>query len=78
MINELHLLWVLNFKALGLFFIFETKFSWNEFLEGIVNYCNVEYVVTIRYLVVTACYLVFTGGYLYIGGYWWLLVVTAC
>ena len=29
MINELHLLWVTNFIAIGIYFLFGTKFSWN-------------------------------------------------
>ena len=29
MINELHLLWVTNFIAVGIYFLFGTKFSWN-------------------------------------------------
>ena len=73
MINELDLLWLLNFIALEIYFIFGTKLSWNE---GIYTCFNVEYVllgrnfdflggylmVTARYLVVTAQYLVVTGG----------------
>ena len=66
-INQLDLLWVPNFIALEIYFLFGTKFSWNE---GI-NICfNVEYlllgrncdflggywVVTVRYLMVTARY----------------------
>ena len=37
MINELELLWVLNFIALGIFFIFENKFSWNEEIDTCFN-----------------------------------------
>ena len=63
-----------NIIAFGIYFIFGTKFSWNERN----NTCfNVEcvllghkfhlfggyLVVTARYLAVTARYLVFTGGY---------------
>ena len=65
---------MLNFITLGMYFIFGTKFSWNE---GIDTCFNVEcvllgrnfywfggyLVVTARYLVVTARYLVATGGY---------------
>ena len=72
MINELDLLWVPNFIALGIYFIFGTKFSWNE---GIDTCFNVECVLLGRNfdflggcLVVTACYLVVT---------WWILVLTA-
>ena len=64
-----------NFIALGIYFIFGTKFSWNE----VIDTCfNVEYVLLGRsfdflggYLVITARYLVVTPCY------WWLLVVTA-
>ena len=73
--NELDLLWVLNFIALGIYFIFGTKFFWNA---GIDTCFNVEYVLLGRnfdyfggYLVVTARYLVVTGAYCL------LLVVTA-
>ena len=67
MINELDLLWVSNFIALGIYFIFGNKFSWNE---GIDTCFNVECVLFGRncdflggYLVVTALYLVVTAGY---------------
>ena len=67
MINELYLLCLPNFIALEIYFIFGTKFPWNE---GIDTCFNVEcvllghnfnflggyVVVTARYLVVTACY----------------------
>ena len=74
MINELDLLWVPNFIVLGIYFIFGTKFSWNE----VIDTCfNVEYVllgrnfgfiggylvVTARYLMVTALYCSLAGGY---------------
>ena len=63
-----------NFIALGIYFIFGAKFSWNE---GNDTCFNVEcmllghsfhffrgyLVVTARYLVVTARYFVVTGGY---------------
>ena len=67
MINELDLLWVPNFIALGIHFIFGTKFFWNE---GIDTCFNVECVLLDRnfdflagYLVVTARYLVVSCGY---------------
>ena len=67
MINKLDLLWLLNFVALGIHFIFETKFSWNE---GIDTGFNVRCVLLGRnfdflggYLVVTAYCLVVTVGY---------------
>ena len=64
---------MLNFIALGIYFIFGTKFSWNEGIDTCFNVeCellgrNFDYfgsylVVTVRYLVVTA-------------RYWWLLLV---
>ena len=70
-----------NFIALGTYFIFGTKFSWNE---GIDTCFNVECVLLGRnfdflggYLVVAVRYLVVTAGYCLLpGGYWWLLLVT--
>ena len=81
MINEFDLLRVPNFIALGIYFLFGTKFSWNE---GIDTCFNVEFVLLDRnfdflggYLVVTARYLVVTTGYCSLpGGYCSLLVVT--
>ena len=74
MINESDLLWVPNFIALGIYFNFGIKFSWNEEIDTCFNvecvlldrnfdFCGGSLVVTSRYLVVTACYLVVTGGY---------------
>ena len=71
---------MLNFIALGIYFIFGTKFSWNE---GIDTCFNVECVLLGHnfyyygdYLVVTACYLVVTARYLVVtGGYYSLLLV---
>ena len=87
MINELHLLWVPNFIAIGIYFLFGTKFSWNEETDTCFN---VECVLLGRnfdflggYLVVTARYLMVTTGqvaarYLVVTARcWWLLVVTA-
>ena len=82
-INELDLLWVPNFIALEIYFIFGTKFSWNEGIDTCFNvecvlpgrdfdFCGDYLVVTARWLVVTARYLVVTACYL------WLLLVTAC
>ena len=70
-----------NFIALGIHFIFGTKFSWNE---GIDACFNVECVLLGRnfvflggYLVVTARYLVVAAGYCSLpGDYWLLLFVT--
>ena len=82
MINEPDLLWVPNFIALGIYFIFGTKFSWNE---GINTCFNVGCVLLGRnfdflggYLAVTARYLVVTAGYFSLpNGYCLLLVPTA-
>ena len=61
-----------NFIALGIYFIFGTKFN-----EGIETCFNVECVFLGGYLVVTALYLVASAGYCLLpGGYWWLLLVT--
>ena len=67
LINELNLLWVPNFMALEIYFIFGTKFSWNE----VIDTCfNVEYVSLGRnfhfldgYFVVTAPYCLLPSGY---------------
>ena len=75
MIKEHDLLWVPNFIALGIYFLFRTKFSWNE---GIDTCFNVECVLLGRNLD-------FLGGYLVVNardvvvttGYCALLVVTA-
>ena len=82
MINELHLLWVPNFIALGIYFLFGTKFSWNEETDSCFS---VECMLLDRnfdflgcYLVVTARYLLVTTGYCSLPcGYYSLLVVTA-
>ena len=66
-INKLDLLWVPNFIALEIFFIFGTKFPWNE---KIYTCFSVECVSFGRNLD-------FLGGYcLLSSGYWWLLFVT--
>ena len=66
MINELHLLWVPNFIAIGIYFLFGTKFSWNEETDTCFN---VECMLLGRnydflggYLVATARYLSVTTG----------------
>ena len=67
-IKELDLLWVPNCIALGIYFLFGTKFSWNE---GIDTCLNVE-------CVLLGCNFDFLGGFwLVIACYWWLLLVTA-
>ena len=66
MINELYLLWMPNLIALGIYFIYGTKLSWNAEIDTCFN---VKCVLLDRdfdfygYLVVTACYQVVTGGY---------------
>ena len=63
-----------NFIALGIYFLFGTKFSWNEGTDACFNVeyellgRNFDYfggylVVTTRYLVVTVRYLVVTTRY---------------
>ena len=76
MINQLDLLWVLNFTALGIYSIFGTKFSWSEEIDTF-SMSNVCYLAVI-FLGVTARYLVVAAGYCSLrGGYWWLLFITA-
>ena len=67
MINELRLLWLPNFIALVIYFLFGTKFSWTEETDTCFN---VECVLLGRnfdflggYFVVTARYLMVTTGY---------------
>ena len=55
------MLWVPNFRAVGIYFIFRTKFSWNE---GIDTCFNIE------------C-LLLSCNFDFLGGYWRLLLVTA-
>ena len=69
MINELDLLWLPNFIALGIYFIFATKFSWNEGIDTCFN---------------VACVLL-GRTFDFLGGYWslpsdycLLLLVTWC
>ena len=70
-----------NFIALGIYFIFGTKFPWN----GGIDACfKIESVLLGRnfdfrggYLVVLARYLVVTTGYCTLpGGEWWSLLVS--
>ena len=73
---------MLNFITLAIYFIFQTKSSWNE---GIDTCFNVKCGLLGRnfdflggYFVVTARYLVFTAGYCSLpGGYCSLLMVAA-
>ena len=65
--NKLDLLCVPNFIALVIYFLFGTKYSWNE---GIDTCFNVEYMLLDRnfdflggYLVFIARYLVVTARY---------------
>ena len=66
-INKLDLLWVSNFIALGIYFIFGTKFFWNE---GNDTCFNVECVLLGRYFdflggycSLPSCYCSLLGGY---------------
>ena len=53
-----------------MYFIFETKFSWNK---GIDTCFNVEYVLFGHNFDFLGCYLMVTAGYYSLpGGYWWL------
>ena len=92
-INELDLLWVPNFIAMRMYFIFGTKFSWNKGIDTcqidlMSNVCSLVViliffggylVVTARYLVVTARYYSLPGArYLVVtGGYCSLLAFTS-
>ena len=67
MINELDLLWLPNFIALGIYLVFGTKFSWNE---GIDTCFNVEYMLL-------GCDFDFLAGYCLLPSGYWLLFVTA-
>ena len=63
-----------NFIALGIYFVFGTKFSWNEAIDTCFN---VECVLLGRNLDFIGGYLVVTARYSsLLGGYWWLLLVT--
>ena len=82
MINELHLLWVPNFIALGIYFLFGTKFSWKEEtytcfnVECVLLGWNFDFLGS--YLVVIARYLMVAAGYCSLpSSYCSLLVVTA-
>ena len=75
MINEVDLFWLSNFIALGIYFIFRTKFSWNEEID---TSFNVAYVLVCRNFDFLGCYLVVTARYLVVtGGPFSLLVATA-
>ena len=67
MINELHLLWVLNFIALRIYFLFGTNFFWNEETDTCVNVVCVlpgrNFDFLDRYMMVTARYLMVTTRY---------------
>ena len=73
MINKLDLLQLPNFKALGIYFIFGTKLSWNERND---TYFNVQ-------CVLLGLNFDFFGGYYWLpsgycsllGGYWWLVLI---
>ena len=75
MINKLELLWLPNFVALEIYFIFWTIFSWND---GIDTYFNVEYVLLGLNFDFLGGYLVVTARYRsLLCGYCSLLLVTA-
>ena len=61
MINELHLLRVPNFIAIGIYFLFGTKFSWNEETDTCFN---IECVLLGRNFDFLGSYLVGTARYL--------------
>ena len=66
MINKLHLLWVPNFIALGIYFFFGTKCSWNEGL-----------ILVLMSKVLLGGNFDFLGGYCLLhSAYYWLLLVT--
>ena len=71
-----------NFIALGIYFLFGTKFSWKEEIYTFFNFrcvllgCNFDFLGS--YLVVSARYLMIATGYCSLpSGYCSLLVVTA-
>ena len=75
MIDKLGLLWLPDFLALGIYFSFGTRFSWNE---GIDTCFNVECVLLGRNFDFLGGYCSLPSGYyplLFVT--WWLLVVTA-
>ena len=75
LINNFDLLWLSNCIALGIYFIFGTKFSWNE---GIDICINVECVLLGRNVDSLGGYCSLPSGYcLLLLVTWWLLVVTA-
>ena len=62
-INDLHLLLVPNFIAIGIYFLSGTKFFWNEEAECVLNVPNECYLTVILiFLVATARYLSVTTG----------------
>ena len=64
MVNETDLLWLPYFIVLGIYFIFGTKFSWND------TCFNIEYALLGRNFDFLGVYLVVTAPNL------WLLLVT--
>ena len=83
MINKLELLWVLNFIALRIFFIFGTKFSWNEETDTCFNVeCvlfgqNFDLFSGYCSLPSGCCWLLLVTWWLLLVNalYWWLLLV---
>ena len=72
-INELDLLWVPNFLALEIYFIFGTTFFWNDRLI-LVLMSNVCYLVVILIILVVTCWLLLVTYWLLFVT-WWLLLV---
>ena len=79
-INKLDLLWVPNFFiAIGIYFIFGIKFSWNAGIDTCFNVeCVLILTIILIFLVVTWWLLFVTWWLLDVTArYWWLLFVTA-
>ena len=73
MINELDLFWLANFMVMEIYFIFGTKFSWNE---GIDTCFNMKCVLLGRNFDFLAGYCSFFSSYYLLLITWWLLLVT--
>ena len=71
-INKLGLLWVQNFIPCGIYFIFGTKFSWNEGIDTI-QYQSGGFNVK---CVLLGCNFDFFGGYIVVTAHY--LLVAAC
>ena len=74
-VNELDLLWVPNFIALRMYFIYGTKFSWNEGTDT----CQIDLMSNVCSLVVIIIFWWLLGGYCSLpSGYCSILLVTWC